>query len=193
MGHVFARLAGHGVVVLPHWPYTFDRAPASAAAVTVTHWREDGPHEATVDPAVPASAPGIADVSPGPDNPYWTIETTGFTVPWPSGFSLESGSNPADRTAFYLCGPHDECIFFQGPAEIADPLSMAAPGQEILSRRILGGVHALDLGYDHEGASWRQSVYLYPRAAGKVLVCTAQAPEPYITPTREALEWMLGL
>jgi hypothetical protein len=65
MGHVFARLAGHGLALVPHWPYTFERPDAASDAVVVTNWREDGPAKALVDPADAHTALGIVDVDLG--------------------------------------------------------------------------------------------------------------------------------
>src|SRR4051794_37393095 len=76
-GHVYARLVGHGLVLVPHWPYTFERPDTGSEAVVVTHWRPDGPARALVDPSEAQAVPGVVDVEPGPDHPYWVIETTG--------------------------------------------------------------------------------------------------------------------
>jgi len=101
MGHVFARLVGHGLVLVPHWPYTFERPDAGSDAVVVTNWRPDGPAKALVDPSSAHTVPGVVDVEPGPDHPYWVIETTGFKVVWPLGFSVESTVEP-----YCLVGEH---------------------------------------------------------------------------------------
>jgi hypothetical protein len=94
MGHVLARLAGHGLVLVPHWPYTFERPDAESDAVVVTNWRPDGAARALVDPSDAHTVPGIVDVEPGPEHAYWVIETTGFKAVWPPGFSVESTVDP---------------------------------------------------------------------------------------------------
>lgn len=189
MGHVFARLAGHGLVLVPHWPYTFERPDAGSDAVVVTHWRPDGPAKALVDPSDAHTVPGIVDVEPGPDHPYWVIETTGFKAVWPAGFSVESTVDP-----YCLVGEDDASISVQGPAHIADPDAMIATGQTVVARRTMGpGVQVLELAYEHEGDPWWQGVYLYPRKDGRVLVFTAQSRDPGIAAARYGVEWMLGL
>ncbi|MER7283858.1 hypothetical protein ABT369_56545 [Dactylosporangium sp. NPDC000244] len=189
MGHVFARLAGHGLVLMPHWPYTFERPDADSDVVVVTHWRQDGPARAVVDLSDARSVPGIVDVEPGPDHPYWVIETTGFKVVWPDGFSVESTMDP-----YCLTGEHDASISVQGPAHIADPDVMIGEGQTVVARRTMGrGVQVLELAYEHEGEPWWQGVYLYPRKDGRVLVFTAQSREPGVAAARHGVEWMLGL
>ncbi|WP_426512624.1 hypothetical protein ACPPVO_19500 [Dactylosporangium sp. McL0621] len=73
MGQVLARPAGHGVVLLGYWPYTYARHPSAPDAVEVASRRPGGPATAVVDPARPHGADGIVDVEPGPDHPSWVI------------------------------------------------------------------------------------------------------------------------
>jgi hypothetical protein len=189
MGHVFARLTGHGLVLVPYWPYTFERPHAESDAVAVTNWRPDGPVKTLVDPSDAHTVPGIVDVEPGPNHPFWVIETTGFKAAWPSGFSVESTVDP-----FCLVGEHDASIFVQGPVHIDAPDAMVAAGQTVLARRTSGpGVQVLELGYEHEGQPWWQGVYLYPRQDGRVLVFTAQSREAGVAAVRHGVEWMRGL
>ena len=189
MGHVFARLAGHGLVLLPYWPYTFDRPDPESDAVLVTNWREDGPSRALVDPSDAHGIPGVVDVEPGPDHPFWVIETGVFDAVWPPGFAIESTVDP-----YCMVGEHDASISVQGPAHVADPDTLVGPGQQVVARRTLGdGVQVLELTYGHDGAQWWQGLYLCPRKDGQVLVFAAQAREPGVTAARRGVEWMLGL
>jgi hypothetical protein len=189
MGHVFARLTGHGLALVPHWPYTFERLDAGSDAVEVTHWRDDGPARAIVDPADAHAVPGIVDVVPGPDHPFWVIETSNFDVAWPSGFSIESTADP-----YCLAGEGETSITVQGPVHVADPDKLVGAGQTVIDRREMGqGVRVLELAYEHEGESWWQGIYLYPRKNDRVLIFTAQSREPGIAATRHGLEWMLSL
>ncbi|WP_156313256.1 hypothetical protein [Micromonospora sp. HK10] len=189
MGHVLARLAGYGVVLVPYWPYTFERSDAASDAVVVTNWRVNGPAKALVDSADAHSAPGIVDVEPGPDHPFWVIETSSFSAVWPFGFSVESTVAP-----YCLVGEHDASISVQGPVHIADPDVMIAPGQTVVGRRKMGrDVEVIELVYEHEGEPWWQGVYLYPRKGGQELVFTAQSREPGIAAARDGVEWMLAL
>ncbi|GIE91935.1 hypothetical protein [Actinoplanes regularis] len=189
MGHVFARLSGHGLVLVPHWPYTFERADAASDAVMVTNWRADGPAKALVDPADAHGVPGVVDVEAGPDHPFWVIETSGFNAAWPPGFNVESTVDP-----YCLVGEHEASIFVQGPAHVPDPDAMIAPGQTVVARREMdSGVRVVEAAYEHEGEAWWQGIYLYPREDGRVLVFTAQSREPGVAAARHGLEWMLGL
>ncbi|MEU4215179.1 hypothetical protein [Actinoplanes sp. NPDC026623] len=131
-GHVFARLTGHGLALVPHWPYTFERLDAGSDAVAVTRWRDDGPARAIV-------VPGIVDVGPGPDHPFWVIETSNFDVAWPSGFSIESTADP-----YCLAGEGETSITVQGPVHVADPDKLVGAGQTVIDRREMGqGVRIL--------------------------------------------------
>ncbi|GAA2686974.1 hypothetical protein Apa02nite_037200 [Actinoplanes palleronii] len=184
-----ARLAGYGVVLVPYGQYTFARSDAAPHAVLVTNWREDGPATALVDPADPQSAPGIVDVAPGPDQPFWSIQTGVFEVAWPSGFTVESTFVP-----YGLAGKHDSSISVQGPARVPDPDVLIGVGQTVTDRRTMGdGVQVIEVTYEHEGDPWWQAHYLLPRQEGRVLVFTAQSREPGIAAAREGLEWMLAL
>ncbi|WP_229068897.1 hypothetical protein [Actinoplanes sp. DH11] len=189
MGHVFARLAGHGLVLMPHWPYSFERADPTSDAVVVTNWRADGPATALVDPAEARTVPGVVDVEPGPEHPFWVIETGVFDAAWPHGFGIASTVDP-----YCLVGEHDASITVQGPVRVDDPAELVAPGQTVAARRTTDqGVRVVELTYEHEGEPWWQGLYLYPRAGDQVLVFAAQSREPGIAATRHGVEWMLGL
>ncbi|RAK42201.1 hypothetical protein B0I29_10222 [Actinoplanes lutulentus] len=174
---------------MPYWPYTFELPDAESEVVLVTNWRADGPATALVDPSDAQSVPGVVDVEPGPDHPFWVIETSGFDAVWPRGFSVESSVAP-----YCLVGEHDSSISVQGPAHVADPDELIAPGQTVVDRRTMGeGVRVLELAYEHDGEPWWQGLYLLPRKGGRVLVFTAQSREPGVTAARHGVEWMMGL
>jgi hypothetical protein len=169
--------------------YTFERSDTLSDAAVVTNWRADGPAAALVDPADPCSAPGIVEVEPGPDHPFWAIETSASTAAWPSGFRVESTVAP-----YCLVGEHNASISMQGPAHITDPDVMIALGQTVVARRTMGpGMQVVEATYEHDSKPWWQGIYLYPRNDGRVLVFTAQSREPSIAATRRAVERMLGL
>src|SRR5688572_20119132 len=189
MGHVFARLAGHGLVLLPYWPYTFERHGDGSDAVAVTHLRPECRVRAVVDPLAAHSVPGVVDVEPGPDHPYWVIETSHFNAAWPAGFSITSDFEP-----FCLIGEHGTSIHVQGPAYVADPDALIASDQTVVARRAMDqGVQVLELAYEYEGEPWWKGVYFLPRADGRVLAFSAQSREPGIAAARNTVEWMLGL
>jgi hypothetical protein len=175
MSHVFVRLSGNGLRLLPYWPYRFAR---SAAGVKVACWNAPDIREVVVDGASVsgASVEGIVDVEDGPDG-EWRIETTAFSCAWPEDFTIESPSDPGDATKFYLFGPGQEMIFPQGPAErVPEPQGWAGPGQTVKAVYTVGRIQVVELKYKHGGTPWWQSHWLVPFRSGRTLVITAQAP-----------------
>jgi hypothetical protein len=187
MGHVLARLAGHGLVLMPHWPYAFER---DGDAVRVTRWTAAGPAQVLIRPGRLADGGDVVDVSGGPREAHWSIETTTFRVRWPDHFRLES-SDEGDGTPFYLHGPRDAAVFPQGPVpaeQIAGPDALVTAGQTVLARR--RAFDAIELGYQHDGESWWQGHWKVPFGPGRVLVFTAQSPVRLSMPTRAAAEML---
>ncbi|MEV0128696.1 hypothetical protein AB0H83_09530 [Dactylosporangium sp. NPDC050688] len=187
MAHVLARLAGYGLVLTPHWPFGFERDLTAPGAVLVTHGRQ----QALVDPATPTSHPGVVDIADGPTHPYWLIETSQFAMAWPAGYALESPSDPHDGTPFYLHGPDEQLIFPQGPAVVAGPDALVAPGQTVLQRGSTAGAEVVEVGYQHEGEPWWQAHFLLPHGEHHTLVLTAQSRYADAAGTRAAAQSML--
>lgn len=191
MGHVLTRLAGHGLVLLPYWPYTFERDPAVPGGVLVSRLLPDGERpQALVDPARPAGCHGVVDVESGPEHPHWLLETSLFAMPWPDGYAVGSASDPADRTPFYLHGPAGELIFPQGPAPVAGPDALVAPGQTVLRRWSMPGAAVVEVGYQHDGEVWWQAHVLMPYDEHRSLVLTAQARQACAAGALTAAEFM---
>lgn len=178
MGHVLARLAGHGVTLVPWWPYGFERSPDTPDVVTVIQGAGESTRTATVDVTDARTVEQVVDVLPGPEERVWRIETSQYSVIWPDAFAIESAPT-GDSTPFYLWGP-DECLIYpQGPLDrgrIPPLVELAGPGQTMLSEQHDPELSSVDLAYRHEGESWRQSHHLVPFGAGRALVITAQAP-----------------
>jgi hypothetical protein len=181
MSHVFVRLSGNGVVLLPYWPYRFAR---DGEYVKVACWAAPGVKEVAVDGS---SVAGIVDVEEGPVGD-WRIETTAFSCAWPPGFSIESPTDPGDATRFYLFGPGREMIFPQGPtAKVPEPAKWAAPGQKVTAVTEVNGIDVVELKYRHEGTPWWQSHWIVPWGADRKLIFTAQAPETQKRSAKEAV------
>jgi hypothetical protein len=193
VGHVLARLAGFGMVLVPHWPYSFER---DHDAVRVTRWTPSGPWHAVLRPGEEAGGGEVVDVADGPDVPYWLIETSAFRARWPLGFTCESPSEAADGTPFYLQGPGQSSIFPQGPvprARLEDPGALVAADQTVLQRRATGdGVAVVELGYRHDGEQWWQAHWTIPYPGDQFVVLTAQALEAASGQAREAAETVVA-
>jgi hypothetical protein len=180
MSHVFVRLSGNGLRLVPYWPYRFSR---DGQAVKVACWAAPDVKEVTVDGA---SVEGIVDVGKGPEGD-WRIETTAFSCAWPQDFTIEAPTDPGDTIRFYLFGPGEELIYPQGPTSTSrKPAEWAAPGQRFTSVSDVNGIQVVALSYRHNGVPWRQSHWLIPWANGRTLVITAQSPTAQADRTKAA-------
>ncbi len=184
--HVYARLAGHGWILLPHAPFEFERVPTNPRAVDVSHESADGTRNARIDCATdppsidlgPATSTlsEVADVLPGPELDAWYIETSVYVCPWPEGFSFVSSGAP--DAAFYLTGEDRSLLFVQGPipiGRIPAPETMVGPGQLLLRKGQTTSGPWVEVGYTYEGQPWRQWHRVVARG-DSALVVTAQGP-----------------
>jgi hypothetical protein len=187
VGHVFVRLAGHGTRLVPYWPYRF-AGSAGDSGVEVTAFADAGARRVVAGPGS-SSVAGVVDVHPGPAGD-WRLEVAPFSLCWPAGFAVESPSDPADGTAFYLRGPDQAMIFPQGPvplARLAGPGALVGPGQRVIVRRVLDGdITVVELAYEHDGAAWWQAHWVIPVGRDLALVLTGQTPEAFAPDVRAA-------
>jgi len=204
--HVFARLSGHGLTLIPLSPYRFERAGGSAAdAVRLTHAVPEGTRAVTVTPrpmprpGAPrvACAPGTASLEEvgglqeGPWLDHWRIETALFTLAWPEGLALQSARDDHRPPAFELHGEQGALMFFQGPfgAEKLPPLArMAGLGQRVVATGEGPRHRWVELHYRHEGRAWVQRHALIDLRPGSTLVLSAQAPEEAARRTMAQME-----
>ena len=189
--HVYARLAGHGWILLPLAPFEFERVPDNPRAVDVSHAGTDGNRNARIDcetdpptidlgPAT-ASLSEVVDILPGPELDEWFIETSVYVCPWPEGFSFISSGSP-DPAVFYLTGSGRSLLFVQGPfpiGRVPAPEGMVGPGQELLSKGQTACGPWAEIGYTYEGNPWRQWHRVVTRG-DTALVVTAQGPVSHL-------------
>jgi hypothetical protein len=195
VGHVFARLVGYGMVLVPHWPYLFERHADGGDVVRVTRWVDDAHEHALIAPDRPVEPSTTVDVENGPDHRYWLIETSVCRLAWPAGFTLESPHDADDSTPFYLHGAGGATIFPQGPAlkaQLAGPDALVGPGQRVLDRRTEAGAAVVEVSYEHDGEPWWQGHWTVPYGSDRLLVITAQAPAEHAAPTRAAAETVVS-
>jgi hypothetical protein len=183
VSHVLARLAGHGVTLVPWWPYGFERSPGTPGVVTVIHGAGEATRTAAVDVTDARTVEHVVEVLPGPGEKVWRIETSQYSVIWPDAFVIESPPT-GDSTPFYLWGPDESLIYPQGPLardRIPPLVELAGPGQTMVSQQRDPGLESVHLAYRHEGESWRQSHHLVPFGGGRALVITALAAHADLT------------
>lgn len=197
MGHMFARITGFGLIVVPVWPYRVELVASDPGALLVTRTNpvrqsvvvRGGRENPVADLGEGVEAlDDVAQVMRGPEEREWRIETSLYSVSWPAGFALEP---PADdgQSVFDLHGPDQSLIWVQGPfdrADLPDIEALAAPGQTLAGVASQGGVEAVELAYDHDGVAWNQRHYLVPFAGAQVLAVTAQAPASQVDLFRQA-------
>ncbi|SBT50537.1 hypothetical protein [Micromonospora auratinigra] len=191
MGHVFARLTGYGMVLVPNWPYRFERQSDGSDDMRVTRWTPDGPRHVVVRPGHPVDAGDVVEVTHDPDQgAQWFIETSLFRTVWPPDFTVESSHDPDDHTAFYLHGSDESMIFPQGPvprARLNDPAALVAAGQTIIGSQVGDdGISVVELAYEHDAEPWWQGYWLVEYSQDHFLVITAQARQPQRADTRAA-------
>lgn len=191
MGHVFVRLSGYQVRLVPYWPYRFARIDAHPRAVEVTRWTGSGPATAVVDTTRPSRAADVVDIQDGPSTGSWRIETSLFTAVWPEGFTIESSQDAVDDTLFYLLSAGRAAIFPQGPLpveRVPAAAGMVGAGQTLVATWRVGDIEVVELDYEHEAERWWQSHWRIPHGGQGILILTAQAPTREVTATRAAAE-----
>jgi hypothetical protein len=184
--HVYARLSGYGLVLIPFAPYRFEALP-DGRSLTVTHASPQGTRSARITPGPVAPTvhlePGTASLdevvtlsNDGQAGP-WRIETRVFTCAWPAGFALASAP---DDGPFDLYGPDGSLIYFQGPyppERVPPTRGLVAPGQTLAGEGEGSGFHWVEVSYPHEGRTWLKRYAFVPLTPEQVLVVTTQAPE----------------
>jgi hypothetical protein len=200
VGHVFARVSGYGLTLVPIWPYRFERTPAARpGSVTVTHWGDGAVRTATVhgqavDLSGADSVDQVVDIAAGPAERTWRVETSLYSVAWPEGFRIESPPE-AGPSMFDLHGPDGALLYVQGPFaddRLPMPDQLVAPGQAVVAKRRVQDVEAVELAYAHENVEWRQGYWFVPLGQGRSLVVTAQAPAAHAEETMRAGDLVAG-
>lgn len=183
--HVYARVAGFHLTVIPRAPFRIWKAPDPPTAIDVEHLAPTGRLFARVIPdnggyksKISQNTPSlydVVDIEAGPEIPQWRIETSVFTCDWPSDYQLFSNNFPKDPAPFDLVGPHAEMIYIQHPRTIPDVSAMGAPHQTVIHIERNIESEWIDLAYDHEGIPWRQRHEVVSFLDGQIVV-TMQAP-----------------
>ncbi len=186
--HVYARLAGFGLIVVPRAPFEIRQAAESAGQLRVEYRPGNG------KPMVVQLIPGedgyqsklcentqslfdVVDVKAGPAINQWRIETTVFTCCWPGGFALCS-NRPGDPGPFDLIGQRGEMIWIQQPRRIPDVADLCAENQAVINIERGDAWDAIDLQYDHDEQSWRQR-HIVVSLQDRRIAVTMQSPAEF--------------
>jgi hypothetical protein len=173
--HVYVRLTGYGVAVVPMPGFMLARVSASDLPLRVA---SDTASAVLSDPSRAASElQGVADVAPDPAQGGWVLDTGVFSAAWPVGYTVHH--DPSGPPGFYLLNGSDAFMFAQGPYITSAMLpleSMTAPGQVISDVTREGRIARVTLTYEHEGKVWLQRHHVIALDASISLVVTLQAP-----------------
>ncbi len=181
--HVFARVAGFCLAVVPRAPYRIQHAADSSTAIDVEYQSptgrlfarlipDNGGYKSKLDQHT-QSLYDVLDVETGPDINHWRIETTVFTCCWPIGYVLCS-TNYAP-SPFELLGTNGELIFIRHPKRVPDVAVMCAPGQTVINLKRNAESEWIDLEYNHDGLPWRQRHEVVTLSGSRIAV-TMQSP-----------------
>src|SRR5205085_9281107 len=122
--HVYARLAGYHLAVIPQAPFRIQRTEGQAPAIDVEYFASSGtlfarliPHEGGYKSKLDQYTKSLYDVLDVEDGPEgeWQIQTSAFTCAWPNGYTLCSTHFPENPVPFNLFGPNNEAITVQCP------------------------------------------------------------------------------
>ena len=164
--HVFARVAGFQLTVVPRAPFRIRHAGSPPNAIDIEYHSPNGqlfarliPHDGGYKSKIDQHTESlfdVLDVETGPDINHWRIETTIFTCCWPLGYALCSNNFPNDPGPFDLVGPNNEMIYIQHPNNLPDVAELCAPDQTVVNIKRNAESEWIDLEYDHAGLKWRQ-------------------------------------
>ena len=164
--HVFARIAGHRLAIVPQPCYEIARADHPSAVDVRCRW-ENRWLWARITPdngefiwqlgEGTASLADVLDVVTGPDLDDWRIETSRYLCAWPSGFRIQATDFPRSPSVFDLIGPGGSLVYVQSPnRKIPAIEELVAPGQEIVGFDRGELIESVELAYTHDGEPWRQ-------------------------------------
>lgn len=188
--HVYTRLAGFQLTVIPRAPFRIERTDAAPDALDVHYRSPEGPLFARLIPHEggykskldqnTASLYEVLDVDLGPSLDDWRLETSIFSCAWPRGFGLFSNRFPQDPGPFDLLGDNREMIFIQKPRKLPALEDMCAPNQKVEQFEKTAEAEWIELAYSHEGLDWIQR-YEIVRLNDVGLVVTMQSPGRFAT------------
>ena len=185
MQHVYARVAGFKLAVIPRGPFRMRHAPQPTNAIDVEYLSPDGEFFARVIPdgggyksKISQQTPSlyeVVDIECGPDIEHWRIETSKFFCDWPLGYAVVSNNFPSDPSPFDFVGRNREMIFIQTPRKMPDVESMCAAHQTVVRIERSSLSDWIELAYEHDAMPWRQrhEVLSFP---DQQVAVTMQAP-----------------
>ena len=206
----YARVAGHGVALVPRTPFAIGR---DGDFVFVQH----GDRAARIRVAdgslryVLVGADALADVAHAVETAYtgpFRIETSAFSCAWPAGTAIVSVDRPGPFLFDVVPAPTEgergdrgddaAFVFVVGPYSLAlcpSVDSLRAEGHEEVERAELEDRQVMEVAYEHAGARYRKRHLRFvtqaeDAEAARAFVFTAQGPEREFDAMRAALDEM---
>jgi hypothetical protein len=173
MAHLFVRITGHGVDLLPAPPYVVRIDGDRLELTGLVGDRE----EHTMVAAGGDLDPDLGELTEGAFGP-WRVEVGGvYSIDWDGELVLVSAPEP-DRPPFCMFSDlAGSLVYVQGPmpvARVPAREAMRAEDQQVVDRGEEPGPW-IDLAYDHEGVAWRQRHLRRDFGAEHAVVVTTQA------------------
>lgn len=195
--HVFSRVAGFQLIIIPRAPFRIKHGDVDSHSIHVAYESPGGQLLATVIPDAGGyrselgentiSLLDVLDVERGPETAEWRIETSLFSCCWPQGYALCSNNFPNDPGPFDLIGPNREMIYVQHPKTLPDVADMCGPGQSIVGIERGADAEWIDLQYEHDSRFWHQRHVVVRNTDGRIAV-TMQAPVAFAEAAMEATD-----
>jgi|688.fasta_scaffold266391_3 hypothetical protein len=189
--HVYTRVAGFRLTVIPRAPFRIQRDDAALNAIDVEYQAPGGPlfarlvpkdggYTSKIDQST-RSLYDVLDIENGPDLDDWRLETSVFTCAWPHGYAVCSNNFPNDPGPFDLIGPNNEMIYIQTPRQLPALKEMRAPNQKVKHIEHRGESGWIELEYTNDGEPWCQR-HEIAALSNRRMVVTMQAPIRFSEP-----------
>ena len=193
--HVYARLNGFQLQVIPRAPFRIGRCVDVKDAVDIEYQSKDGLLFARLIPdgggykskldQNTSSLYDVVDVNDGNNSGEWIIETSVFDCCWPVGYAICSNNFPNDPSPFDLIGGDSEFIYIQRPQKCPAIEEMYAQNQSVVDIGKSDISEWINLEYVHENERWNLrhevvSSFEHP------LIVTMQSPERYAHNAKKA-------
>lgn len=173
MAHLFVRITGHGLDLLPAPPYM---VRADGERLELTGLIDDHEHQQVIA-AGDHLDPALGELTAGPRG-EWRVEVGGvYSIDWYGDLALVSAPDP-DRPPFCMFSDLGGSLaYVQGPMpadQVPERQRMRADDQREVSRGEDPGPW-IELAYEHEGTSWRQRHIRLEFGLDHAVVVTTQA------------------
>ena len=202
MGHIYARIAGFGLALMPEPGTRLVHGRAERNALTV--FPAGGAAPIAIDPDELSErlseqptlvGPGLEAVAL-PGEPVWQIQTSPFSCPWPRSTELLIPDPPGQPSFFDLIMDDDTVLWVQGPFPSsrlpAIPSGFLADGRRLEEHAQVDGHTVVEVSYDLNETAWVHRYVVVNWTEHLVLVVTMQAPRSTADPARAAMRTVVS-